>query len=180
MKTSVLQTADLGKYLYLADDQLNLISVFDDLKYSRSDADILSVGMRQHVVKEFRKLGFKQKSGTILTHTSEDTQCFMPKFHALGASPFDIARYTPKRAQDYYILTPTQTACQLIETYPLENALERVKSLITKHPANLQRILDYIDPLATHTAFADAIGHLKYLQRKAIETTDLKFMKALG
>lgn len=168
------------KYLYLADLDLKLISVFDELKYDRSDADILSVGMRRHVVKALGKLGFKQVSGLVLEHKENDMRCLMPKFHALGGSPFDITRYTAKRVQDFYILTPTQTACQFIDAYPTVDAVERIKALIEKQPINIKRLWDYLDRSDHHRAFEGAIGHLKYVQREAISKEPLKTMRALG
>ncbi|MEM9321020.1 MAG: hypothetical protein AAGA70_18750 [Pseudomonadota bacterium] len=164
----------------MADAKLGLISVFDDLKYDRADADMLSPAMRRHAVKRLTPLGFSQVSGTVLRHGDTGIAVIMPKSHALGASPFDITRYTPKRADDYYLLTPTQTACLFIDNYPLDQAVERIKELITKHPINLYRLLDYLDRSPAHQEFAAAIGHLKYVQRAAVSSEPLCRRRALG
>ncbi|MEM8818691.1 MAG: hypothetical protein AAGE90_04075 [Pseudomonadota bacterium] len=174
------RTADLGVYLYFADRDLNLLSVFDDTRYDRADADMLSPAMRRHAIDKLRALGFRQKSGTVLVHQSEDIRFLIPKFHALGASPFDITRYTEKRAQDFYILTPTQTACQFIDNYALDAAVARIKALIVKQPINLYRLMDYLERKPAHEAFAEAIGHLKYFQRMAVESEPLRRRRALG
>ena len=113
-------TVSFGHYMTLADERLQLFSVFDDLYYDRADADMLSPAMRKHAIEKLKKIGFKQISGNVLEDRGADRRCLMPKSHALGASPFDITRYTPRRAQDFYILTPTQTACQFIDHYPHE------------------------------------------------------------
>ncbi|WP_171126013.1 MULTISPECIES: hypothetical protein [unclassified Ruegeria] len=100
-----------GPYFQITVEKLGLLSVFDDLKYDRADVDMVSPAMRKHVVGKLGPLGFHQTSGTVLEHAEADMRVHIPKFHALGAPPFDIARYTEKRPQDYCLLTPTQVAC---------------------------------------------------------------------
>ncbi len=172
--------ADLGWYLLVADKELRLFSVFDDLKYDRADADLLSPAMRRHAIEQLRRQGFKQTSGRMLEHVERDVRCVIPKFHALGGSPFDITRYASRRSQDFYLLTPTQTACQIIDHYPHLEAVERIKTLIAKHPINLYRLMDYLEPKPAHQDFRNAIGHLRYVQRKAVESDPLRRRRALG
>lgn len=174
------QQAALGPYLYLADSNLKIVSVFDDLRYDRSDADMLSPAMRSHLVQKLKPLGFKQISGNVLENKELDIRCLMPKSHALGASPFDITRYTPKRDQDVYLLTSTQTACQFVDHYNLQDAVEKISQLIAKQPINLYRLMDYLEPKPAHQNFLQAIGHLKYVQRVAVESEPLCHMRALG
>ena len=176
---SQMAVLDRDPYLSLADTDLNLISVFDDLKFDRADADMMSPAMRMYAIKKLSLLGFKQTSGTVLVHPA-DVRVLIPKFHALGASPFDITRYTEKRSRDFYLLTPTQTACRFIDTYPKDEAVDRIKTLIAKHPINLYRLLDYLERKPAHEAFKDAIGHLKYVQRTAVTSEPLKRRRALG
>ncbi|MEM6712025.1 MAG: hypothetical protein AAF590_07060 [Pseudomonadota bacterium] len=172
--------AGFGPYFHMADGQLRLFSVFDDLRYDRSDADMMSPAMRKHAIEKLAALGFKQKTGTVLENKVRDVRCIIPKFHALGASPFDITRYATRRAQDFYILTPTQTACQFIDTYPLEDAVTRVRALIETQPINLYRLMDYLENKPSHQAFLDTIGHLRFVQRTAVESEPLKRRRALG
>ncbi|MEM8879433.1 MAG: hypothetical protein AAGC82_02440 [Pseudomonadota bacterium] len=167
-------------YLTLADQSLGLISVFDDLKYDRADADMMTPPMRLHAFKRLKPFGFAQVSGAVLRHDPSGISVFLPKSHALGASPFDITRYTPKGPDDFYLLTPTQTACQFIDAYPLEDAVERIKELITTQPINLYRLLDYLDKSPRHRAFETAIGHLKFVQREAVASEPLCRRRALG
>ncbi|MEM9207379.1 MAG: hypothetical protein AAGA88_13715 [Pseudomonadota bacterium] len=173
-------SAAFGPYFQIADYSLRLFSVFDDLKYDRADADMLSPAMRNHAMEKLKAHGFKQKSGNVLQHTERDIRCFMPKSHALGASPFDITRYTPRRPQDFYVLTPTQTACQYIDNYPHEDAVSRIRTLVTKQPINLYRLMDYLEHKPAHQDFMAAIGHLKYVQRQAVESEPLCRRRALG
>ena len=122
------EVLNFGPYMFIADETLRLISVFDDLKYDRADLDMMSPAMRGHVIKQLNPIGFKQVSGNVLLHAETDVRCLIPKFHALGSSPFDITRYIHRGKNDFYVLTPTQTACQYIDHYSLEEAVERAVS----------------------------------------------------
>ena len=175
-----MQELDRDPYLHIADWQFNLISVFDELRYDRSDGDYLSPAMRNHAVQKLQGLGFRQISGTVIENRAEDVRILIPKFHALGASPFDATRYAPKRPQDFYLLTPTQTACHFIDRFDTEEAVERIKTLIARQPINVLKIDDYLEDKPTHSAFKDAIGHLKYVQRMAVESEPLVGRRGLG
>lgn len=174
-----ISAIEASPYLMVADARLRLISVFDDLKYDRSDMDMMSGPMRRHLASRLAPLGFTQKSGSILEDKARDMRLHIPKFRALGASPFDATLDTQRRAQDYFALTPTQAACQIIMAYPVDEAVERVKHLIGRHPANLLRISDYIEQGEAHRDFHHAIGHLRYVQRMAVESDPLKTRRAL-
>ncbi|MEM7190969.1 MAG: hypothetical protein AAF439_15265, partial [Pseudomonadota bacterium] len=168
-----LEVLNEDPYLYLVNEPLRLISVFDDLKYDRADMDLLSGPMRNWVLSKLTPLGFQQTSGGVVTHRWYEIRMHIPKFRALGASPFDATRDTPRSARDYYILTPTQTACQFIQEFTTEAAVEAVKELVCKQPVNLLRISDYLDKSDRHQAFKGAIGHLKYVQREAVQSEPL-------
>ncbi|MEM7439890.1 MAG: hypothetical protein AAF393_09845 [Pseudomonadota bacterium] len=174
-----VEACTFGPYMTLADANLNLLSVFDDLKYDRADADMLSPPMRRHAVEQLSALGFRQTAGTVLEHAASGIRCVLPKSHALGASPFDVTRYTPKGPQDYYLLTPTQTACVFIDSYDHAEAVGRVKDLITIQPINILRLADYLEKKPAHTSFKNAIGHLRLVQREAIAAEPLCRRRAL-
>ncbi|WP_171229114.1 hypothetical protein [Ruegeria sp. HKCCA4008] len=167
-------------YFQIADEKLGLLSVFDDLKYDRADVDMISPAMRKHVVSKLGPLGFRQISGTVLEHVKADMRVHIPKFHALGASPFDITRYTDKRAQDYCLLTPTQVACQFIDHYVLDEAVQRIEALVEKHPINLLKLADYLEGKPKHRAFREVLGHIKLKQRIAVESEPLCRRRSLG
>ncbi|WP_170790517.1 hypothetical protein [Ruegeria lacuscaerulensis] len=167
-------------YFQIADEKLGLLSVFDDLKYDRADVDMISPAMRHHVVGKLGPLGFRQTSGTVLEHAEADMRGHIPKFHALGASPFDIARYTEKRPQDYCLLTPTQVACQYVDHYELDDAVQRIEALIAKHPINLLKLADYLEGKSKHRAFREVLGHIKLKQRIAVESEPLCRRRSLG
>lgn len=174
-----LQDLNRDPYLFVTETRLRLISVFDDLKYDRADLDMLSGPMRQHALGKLTPLGFRQVSGVMMQHADHDTRIHIPKIHALGASPFDATRYVARQPQDYILLTPTQVACQMVDHYPTEAAVEGIKALVVKHPINLLRLMDFLDRTETHEAFQAAIGHLKLVQREAIEREPLRTRRAL-
>ncbi|MEL7027593.1 MAG: hypothetical protein AAGO57_10270, partial [Pseudomonadota bacterium] len=173
-------TPDLSTYLFLADPVLRIFSVFDDLKYDRSDADMMSPAMRKHAIEVLLKHGFKQKSGSLLVQPATGMKCHIPKFQGLGASPFDILRYTTRGEGDFSLLTPTQTACQMIDNYDQKDAVERIERLVSKQPINLYRLMDYLERKPTHRQFRDALGHLKAVQAQAVASEPLCRRKALG
>ncbi|MCA0930605.1 hypothetical protein [Ruegeria profundi] len=167
-------------YFQIADEKLGLLSVFDDLKYDRADVDMISPAMRKHLVGKLGPLGFHQISGTVLEQPHADMRVYIPKFHALGASPFDITRYTEKRPQDYCLLTPTQVACQYVDHYELDDAVQRIEALIAKHPINLLKLADYLEGKPKHRAFREVLGHIKLKQRLAVESEPLCRRRSLG
>ena len=175
-----LEALNRSPYLQLADSGLGILSVFDDLKYDRADADLMSPAMRRFAVTQVQPLGFRQVSGSVLEQDGSGARIVIPKLHSLGASPFDITRYTPKRAADFYLLTPTQTVCRYIDCYPLEEALDRALGLVRKHPINLYRLMDYLERKPTHSAFRSVLGDIKKAQREAGESEPLCRRKALG
>jgi len=169
-----------GPYMMLADARLNLFSVFDDLVYDRSDADMLSPAMRRHAIEKLKPLGFVQVKGTVLENAAEDVRCYIPKVHALGASPFDIIRYTRRRPRDYVILTPTQTACQIIDGYPLEVAIEKLGTLVQHQPINLFKLVDYLERSTAHKEILGELWKIRSLQKQAVESEPLRRRRALG
>ncbi|MEM9043991.1 MAG: hypothetical protein AAGC81_04795 [Pseudomonadota bacterium] len=174
-----LRVLDQDPYLSLADPELRVISVFDDLKYDRADMDLLSGPMRRRVIDRIAPLGFKQVSGTVISHKTENVRMLLPKIHALGASPFDATRYIDRGPNDFFILTPTQAACHMIDSYEHYEAVDRIKVLVTTQPINLLRIMDFLERKTSHQTFRSAIGHLKLVQREAVEAEPLCRRRAL-
>lgn len=174
-----LRALDKDPYLYVVDWDLQIISVFDDLRYDRADVDALAGPMRNHVLQHLKPLGFAQTSGHIISHRSADMHMIMPKFRALGESPFNATYFTKRRPQDFYILTPTQAACVLIDSYPPEDAQEKILALIKQQPINIYRILDYMARDDHREAFKPILGHLKFVQKQAIRSEPLCRRRAL-
>lgn len=166
-------------YLMVADAELRLISVFDDLHYDRADLDMLSAPMRRRALSKLAPLGFVQRSGSMIENRDEDIRIHLPKFRALGASPFDALRETPMRPQDFALLTPTQAAAQLIATHPIETAKERVAAIVVKHPVNLLRLFDFQGPGPSQAPVREMLGELVTLQSAAVTNEPLKSRRAL-
>jgi len=166
-------------YLCIADEELKLISVFDDLKYDRADLDIVSGPMRRRALEKLKPLGFDQVTGSVFESKTADVRCILPKFRALEASPFDATRDVERRAQDYFILTPTQAACQIMNCQPLDKAVGLLEALVIKHPVNLLRVFDYLEANAGHQSLRQVIGHLVPIQREAVSKEPLKTRRAL-
>ncbi len=170
---------DRDPYLCLADRGLRLVSVFDDLRYDRADMDMLNGPMRRRLVAALAPLGVRQGSGSRLDCPATGLRLHMPKFRALGASPFDALRDTVRAPTDYAVLTPTQAACAIIDAHSTDAAVARLERLVRQHPVNLLRIFDFLDGSPAHEAFRPAIGHLVPIQRAAIRTSPLKGRRAL-
>lgn len=175
-----MRALDDDPYLHIADRHLGLLTVFDDLEFDRADLDLLSPAMRKHAIEKFAEFGFRQTTGTVLENRAARVRILIPRVAPIGASPFDITRFAPKSANDFYLLTPTQAACQIIDAYRVDEAVARIKTLISKHPVNLFRLMDYLERTPAHDRFRDAIGHLAYVQRAAIEAEPLRRRRALG
>lgn len=175
----VVEGLDADPYLMVADPDLRLISVFDDLRYDRADPDMMSAPMLRRALSRLEPMGFVQRSGLVIESRAEDTRIHIPKFRALGASPFDALRDTPLRPQDYALLTPTQAAARIISEQPLQRALPRLEALVAKHPVNLLRLHDYLEACPRHEAIEPVIGHLVLIQREAVRNEPLKTRRAL-
>jgi hypothetical protein len=158
---------------------LRLLTVFDDLRYDRADLDMMSAPMRRRALTALAPLGFVQASGGVLENRHADIRIHLPKYRALGASPFDVLRETTLRPQDYALLTPTQAAARIITAHDLEIALPRMEALVVRHPVNLLRLFDYLEHNPRHEAFKPVIGHLVLMQRDAIAREPLKTRRAL-
>ena len=63
--TEKMAVLNADPYLHLVTED-RLLSVFDDLKYDRADADWMSGARRGHAIRKLKPLGFRQVSGTVL------------------------------------------------------------------------------------------------------------------
>ena len=54
------------------------------------------------------------------------------------------------------LLTLTQRACRLVDSCATDEAVERIKSLVSKHPINIYRLMDYLAASARHRNFLPA------------------------
>jgi len=176
---TVFQKLVSDPHITVMDHPKNIISIFDDLHYDRSDVDIISPAMRRYLLKKLKLLNFKQKTGNTFECLNKNIRCVIPKIHALGTSPFDVTLYTHKRTQDFYILTPTQTACLITMCCPIEEAVKTISNLIKSQPININRMQDYLEQSTNDEEFLTAIPHLRYVQGIAVKSEPLSNMRAL-
>ncbi len=160
--------------------ELNVLSVFDDIKYDRSDIDILSPAMRHYAAKFLKNQGFRQKSGQCFISRDCEEKLWMPKPSVLGASPFDITRYIKRDVSDAIILTPTQTAAFLFDRLELKDAVSEIAVLIEQQPINLLKLRDHIPRYGDRERYTQAFPYLRFCQRKAIERPHMRFKRSLG
>lgn len=165
-------------YLYVP-ESMEIISVFDDTQYDRSDFDNLSPAMRHYVKKKLLSLGFTQISGRVFENNIEHMQCEIPKSSVQGASPFHATHYSDKREGDFFILTPTQTACFVVDHFPLDQAVEKIVQLVARQPINIFKLKDYLEGSQAHKAFAEALPFINYKQRLAVESAPLNTMRSI-
>lgn len=161
-------------------DSIHVLSVFDDIKYDRSDIDILSPAMRRYTAKFLKNQGYHQKSGQCFASKNGPHKLWMPKPSVLGASPFDITRYISREENDAYILTPTQTAAYLLDTLTLDTAVKEIALLIEQQPINLLKLRDHIPKYSDRNRYAEAFPYLRYCQRQVIENPRMRFKRSLG
>lgn len=167
------------KYLHWHED-INAISVFDDVKYDRADVDMLTPAMRKYITNYLVERGCKLKSGASVIHKALGLTFILPKPSVLGASPFDITRHFPRNDGDIYIFTPTQTAAYLFDHVDLESAVEQMSEMIKQQPVNLLKLEDAIGKQAKRQDYLQAMGYLTYCQRQSIEQPGMRFKRSLG
>ena len=170
----------LDQYITNINIDLKILSIFDDIRYDRADLDVITGPMREHAIRKLRNFGFIQINGSILENAHRNLRIIIPKSHTLGASPFDATRYTKKRDQDLYMLTPTQAACQIIDQcYPCD-AVDRIKNLIACQPINILRILDFLERKPAHAIYRENVRMFRDFQKEVITNGSPKHQRPLG
>jgi hypothetical protein len=157
-----------------------VISVFDDVKYDRSDIDILGPGMRRYVTKFLTALDCKTRSGSCIVHRQSGLNCWLPKPSVLAASPFDITRYQPRDPEDIYILTPTQTAAYLFQHMDFDLAIIAIFEMIKTQPVNLLKLLDTLETHRERQYYAPVVRYLLDCQKQGVKQAGMKFKRSLG
>lgn len=170
----------LDQYITNINIDLKILSIFDDIRYDRADLDVITGPMRDHAIHKLRNFGFSQISGSILENAHHNLRIIIPKSHTLGASPFDATRYTKKRDQDLYMLTPTQAACQLIDQCCPCDAVDRIKNLIACQPINILRILDFLERKPAHGIYRENVRMFRDFQKEVTTNGSLKHQRPLG
>lgn len=147
-------------------EALPLVTVYDDNLFVRNDYDVLSLGQRNYLIAFFQKLGFKQKTGRLLTDGERKLHLPRPNSN-LAVSGFseDFLQYD---RVNFYCVTPTQFAEALFHFYsdPSE-ALPHLKALIENCPYNIEWLRDtsYRSEIegATSETFVDLMAYQKQI-----------------
>ena len=161
-------------------ESIRVISVFDDVRYDRSDIDILGPGMRRHVSKFLIQLGCKARSGGRIVEPDSGLNFVLPKPSILAASPFDITRYHQRGADDIYILTPTQTAAYYFQAMDFDLAIMAIAGLIQTQPVNLLKLLDTLEHHRERKCYEPVLHYLLACQKHAVKQGGMKFKRSLG
>lgn len=169
---------DKDSYLYWQEDAA-IISVFDDVKYDRSDIDLLSPSMRRYITEKLKLLHCQLARGTHLI-SPHGLSLFMPKPSVLGASSFDITRYQKRDEGDIYILTPTQCAAYLLDNLSLEQAVAEIAKMLPSQPINLRKLEDHMRQSSQRNRMLEALPFLRYELRQAQEQAHMRHKRHIG
>ncbi|MGK0499408.1 MAG: hypothetical protein ACJAYG_001045 [Oceanicoccus sp.] len=161
-------------------DSIRVISVFDDVKYDRSDIDLLVPAMRKYVSQFLNNLGYKAKSGKCIVHRDSDIKCWLPKPSVLAASPFDITRYQARDLNDIYILTPTQTAAYYFQQLDFDLAIMAIGKMIKTQPVNILKLLDTLNSPQERRYYGPVLRYLLDCQQQVVSKPGVKFKRSLG
>lgn len=166
-------------YFAWHESPIQIISVYDDKRYDRSDIDNLSPAMYRYTANQLKDFGFVRVSGRVFQHSVFNADAIIVQAKVQGASPFHSLDYCSRKPEDILILTPTQTAAVFINDLPHEQAIEKIVALIKTQPINLFKLKDHLENSSRHISFLDAIPYIKYEQRKAVESAPLLNKRAL-
>lgn len=177
----MIQELKDDKNFYVVEAPMSILSVFDHTNYDRSDLDLLSGPQRQYVERKLKKYGYKFKTGRVLQSKTNPIVFRIPKQSIISANPFDIIRYEKRDQGDIFVLTPTQTACLIINRITDQDELkEALKDLIKKQPINLKKIYDNIRFEKSKETYQSIHSELLDFQTEVIKSTDLKYKQHLG
>jgi len=159
----------------------NLISIYDDRIYDRSDADIMNTSMRNYLKDHLDYLKYDWLTGNVLSSPLYSPKFIFPKNKILGASPFDATLFEKRFEDDFFVLTPTQIASFLIKYDSGDEVFEYLEKLISKHPVNLEKMKDHFNSSGiSKIKFNLLFIRLKKYQSEVIKTDKLKRKSRIG
>jgi len=121
----------------------NIITIFDSVKYDRSDQELLSASQRNHIGNVLEENGHKRLTGNSYQNitTKQVMRFTTPK--TLGVSPLNELQYNFNQ-EDIFIVTPGTYFLFLVMKFnelQKENILQEIMQLISTHPVNLDQLL---------------------------------------
>ena len=149
---------------------LPLVTIYDDNLFIRNDYDMLSAGQRNYLIQFFKKQGFQQKTGRIMTNG--DMLIHFPRSQSnLAVSAYD-KKFLQSRVNNLYCVTPTQFAevlfHQLLNKEKSE-VLSAIKSLIDKCPYNIEWLRDVSYRSDIEQITIDTYSELTLYQKQVVE-----------
>lgn len=159
----------------------NIMTIFDSVRYSRNDYEVLSAPQRNYIGKLLETNKHKRVTGNSFRNTDSGQFLRFVTTRKLGVSPlYELDEHY--NHDDIFIVTPGTYFLFLLKKfheYQDEDILREAMNLITVHPVNLQQLLD----LSRHDVFYDffktQFSKLKAHQESAIDK-DLKDKRPLG
>lgn len=161
-------------------EPLNMLSIFDDTHYDRSDIDILNSAQRDFLFKKLKDFNYSWKSGRVLHSSSCPVIFTFPKISVLGASPLDALKYEKSSDKNIVVVTPTQFCAQCIKELDEFRGLSVIKELIEKHPVNLLKLRDHLSYTEFHEKYQRMLPELIAHQKNAISSGKLKYKRHIG
>lgn len=170
-----------NKNFFIVEKPFRAMSVFDHIRYDRSDYDILSPPQRHYVIKELLSLGGVQLTGRRVAFKESASNFIFPKANAMSQSPGDVLLELTDEGQDYLVLTPTQMAFAIIKKVSEQSVkLNLLKDLILKQPINLKKVIDYADNNEMKDFLAMFAQQLSDFQTEVVGSEQMRNRKHLG
>jgi hypothetical protein len=159
----------------------NIISIFDSVKYDRSDQELLSASQRNHIGKILEENDHKRLTGNSYQNinTKKVLRFTTPKM--LGVSPLNELQYNFNK-EDIFIVTPGTYFLFLVMKFDelqKENILKEIMQLISIHPVNLDQLLNVSRHEVFYPFLKQKFPEFVKHQQNAIKY-DLKDQSSLG
>lgn len=169
------------KYLYLYNEKFQAVSIFDHIRYDRSDYDMLSPPQRKYLLKLLLDNSGRQITGRKVAFEDGTTITF-PRANAMSPSPGDVLEELSQDEGHFLVLTPTQLAYALIKELHDEPELlmSELNKLITAQPINLYKVQDYAESEGMKSFLRKNLESLKAAQETITTSEPMKNRRHLG
>jgi hypothetical protein len=122
-----------------------ILSLFDDSFFTQCDFDIIDGKTRSLISAAAKKKSFTLKGSRFLTDPSGQRYQFAKPSHTLGCNPADKVKEVLS-SDVITFATPTQALLLLIEfKSPLVREEEFVKDFLLNQPANIKKVLQWVE-----------------------------------
>lgn len=159
----------------------NIITIFDSLNYHRNDYDVLSASQRNHIGDTLLANNHKQQTGTSFLNLKTNQILKYINTGTLGVSPLNELQIKYNK-EDVFIVTPGTYFLFLLmklEEEASEEVEKEILQLISKHPVNLEQLLNQSKIDKFYELFRSRFSEFKKHQNDAI-ANELKGKRPLG